>query len=271
MDLTKTFTLALEKRFLNRHNESETTNMPLNNISNQQLHQQTTPSYLSIAGPSTQEQGQSFFVSVTDIGQVLATAQSQVQTSCTVTSNENNEIEIASSTTKEVGNSHHVVAANTDQVVVFTPLPNQSSSANKQHPSSSNLDVPIEDISPVPKGHFISGQGKRKPKIRQSSLVLTSTPNMTEIKSRSEPKAPPTKRTRKVTKSLFEDNSEEELFSNNSQDEEEDCPCIYCNDLFSRSKPGENWLRCLNCSHWAHASCADIPKSTKSFICELCE
>lgn len=53
--------------------------------------------------------------------------------------------------------------------------------------------------------------------------------------------------------------------------DEEDCACIYCNDLYSRSKPGEDWLRCVQCSLWAHASCADVPRRTKRFICELCQ
>ncbi|KAK9882792.1 hypothetical protein WA026_023306 [Henosepilachna vigintioctopunctata] len=93
---------------------------------------------------------------------------------------------------------------------------------------------------------------------------------MKEIKAKNEPKAPSKKKRRKVTKTIFQEDSEEENLPNYDQDDEEDCACIYCNDLYSRSKPGEDWLRCLKCSHWAHASCADVSKRTKQFICELC-
>jgi hypothetical protein len=69
--------------------------------------------------------------------------------------------------------------------------------------SSSSLAVPIEVLSPVPKGCFISGQGKRKPKVRQSSFLLTGTPNMLDVKSKNEPKAPPTKKRKATTKNYF--------------------------------------------------------------------
>lgn len=178
------------------------------------------------------------------------------------TSNEQHTIQLQTSyfATPEVP------SVNTDQEIEEFPLPNQ------EQPSTSTLVVSIEEISPAPKGCFISGQGKRKPKARQTSLVLTSTPNMTEIKSKNKPTAPLEKSKRNVTKKIFEDDdSEEENIPFKPRDDEEDCPCIYCNDLFSRSKPKECWLRCLICSHWAHASCADVPKKTKQFICELCQ
>lgn len=133
--------------------------------------------------------------------------------------------------------------------------------------SKNSLLFPVEAISPAPQGTYISGMGKRKPKTRSSHLVLTSTPNMEEIQAKNEPKAPPEKRRRKITKVLFDDDPENADFA---ADDDDDCPCIYCNDIFSRSKPGETWLRCITCNHWAHASCADVPKNTKRFICELC-
>ncbi|KAF5272263.1 hypothetical protein FQR65_LT17478 [Abscondita terminalis] len=111
----------------------------------------------------------------------------------------------------------------------------EPSAANKEDTWSSILTVPIEEISPVPKGRFISRQGKRKPKTWQTSLVLTSTPNMEEIKLKNEPKAPPTNKKQKVTVKLFQEDSEEENVPNNFQDDDDDedeCPCIYCNDLF---------------------------------------
>ncbi|KAH9632846.1 hypothetical protein HF086_013633 [Spodoptera exigua] len=159
------------------------------------------------------------------------------------------------------------------QTIAFTqPVDNPvQSTSTSEYPSSCTLAVPLEEISPLPRGRFISGQGKRKVKARQTSLVLTSTPNMEEIKSKSKPKDPPEKRRRQITKTLFEEESEGDISPQNVEDDEEDCSCIYCNDLYSRSKPGDDWLRCMKCSLWAHAACADVPKRTKRYICEICQ
>lgn len=48
-----------------------------------------------------------------------------------------------------------------------------------------------------------------------------------------------------------------------------DAPCLYCSELFSLSKPGEQWVQCAGCKMWAHESCADISPDG-SFVCELC-
>lgn len=230
---------------------AETTNIPLEAVSSQLPHQKMTPGHISMPGPTRKQDDDSCLVSVTDVQAVETTGtQFQLQRFGAVISNENNPVEIVENNTQQAEN-----------------LP----ADNEAHSSSYVLSVPIEEISPTPKGRFISGQGKRKQKTRQTSLVLTSTPNMTDIKSKNKPKDPSQKRRRAVTRKLNNEDSEEEIFPANTLDDEEDCPCIYCNDLYSRSKPRENWLRCLSCSHWAHASCADVPSRTKRFICELCQ
>lgn len=136
------------------------------------------------------------------------------------------------------------------------------------------LQYPIESISPIPVGQYVAGQGLRKPRKRQTDLVLTSTPNMEEIKFRNCPKSsqPKEQGKRKVKKILTLDteSEEEEIPATVDDDDDEDCACIYCNDLFSRSKPKECWIKCMSCAKWAHASCADVPKKTKHYFCELC-
>ncbi|KAI4460650.1 hypothetical protein MML48_5g00008304 [Holotrichia oblita] len=59
-----------------------------------------------------------------------------------------------------------------------------------------------------------------------------------------------------VKRKLVEDDSsgEENLFR--LDDDEEDCACLYCNGLFSRSKSKEWWLRCQLCQKWCHVECA---------------
>lgn len=63
------------------------------------------------------------------------------------------------------------------------------------------------------------------------------------------------------------DDEEEDPY--HDSDNEDDCACRYCNDLFSRSKSKETWLQCQLCQKWAHADCADARK--KKFICDLCK
>lgn len=66
----------------------------------------------------------------------------------------------------------------------------------------------------MPKRLLSSGTGKRKPKTRQTTLVLTCTPNLLEINSTNGPKPHATKKeTSKATKQLFEENEEEDVFS----------------------------------------------------------
>ncbi|XP_049888124.1 uncharacterized protein LOC126382356 [Pectinophora gossypiella] len=170
--------------------------------------------------------------------------------------------------------------------------------------SSKSLEFPIEILSPPPQGQFIRGQGKRKLNPAKGNWLLTSTPNMEEVIEKNRPKDPSAKKKRQVKKVLFDDgksnsnkkstvkstvapkkrqmlkrqrqtsqtidSSSDTVDIADENEDDEDCPCIYCNDLYSRSKPGESWLRCMSCYRWAHASCADVSRKTKRFICELC-
>ncbi|CAH0701312.1 unnamed protein product [Spodoptera exigua] len=115
------------------------------------------------------------------------------------------------------------------QTIALTqPVDNQlQSTSTSEYPSSCDLAVPLEEISPLSKRRFISRQWKRTVKARQTSLVLTSTPNMEKIKSKSKPKDPPEKRRRQITKTLFEEESEGDISPQNVEDDEEDCLCIY--------------------------------------------
>ncbi|KAG5894115.1 hypothetical protein JTB14_004053 [Gonioctena quinquepunctata] len=92
---------------------------------------------------------------------------------------------------------------------------------------------------------------RKKPFTKPTVLLLTSTLNMEEAKAKSAPTPDPKKKTKKVTKSLnFSSSSEEDFMSlqtNTANDEYEDYPYIYCNDLFSRSKPKEVWLKFMSC------------------------
>lgn len=143
---------------------------------------------------------------------------------------------------------------------------------NLQNPTSGiSILVTPADLSPVPVGPFVSGQGKRKPRKRQGTSVLNSTPNLEEAKEKTKPKLKiPEKRKRVVTRKVLAESESETEKEPFSADEEDDCACIYCTELYKLSKQGELWLCCCSCQKWAHADCAGVDKKIKIFVCELC-
>lgn len=130
--------------------------------------------------------------------------------------------------------------------------------------------VSVEDIVPVPKASISSK--RRTTRKRQGTTVLNSTPNLHDLKTKAEEKRMKLERSAKrkaVTKNLWTGENEQEEVEEVVEDEE-DATCIYCNGLYSQTKPGDMWLRCQACEKWAHADCADVSPRKKQYICELC-
>ncbi|CAG4975012.1 unnamed protein product [Colias eurytheme] len=164
-------------------------------------------------------------------------------------------------------------------MTVAPQLPVQTSGAAdddgvRPGPTKQLLTYPVATISPVPQGQFIRGQGKRKNKPVKEDWFLTSSPNMQEIIAKNRPKDPPAEKKRQVKRKIcnedeinisasknaqrkesgkklrasrqrrtapkYYDSSGSEDFSCEANDDDSDCACIYCNDLFSNSKPGED-------------------------------
>lgn len=66
-------------------------------------------------------------------------------------------------------------------------------------------------------------------------------------------------------------NEEEyEEYGTDVDDNESDVGCLYCNELYSRSRNKETWIQCQTCRSWCHTECAGVDKKTKQFLCELC-
>lgn len=71
----------------------------------------------------------------------------------------------------------------------------------------------------------------------------------------------------------FYDDDEEDtsqLFEKYDTESDDDASCIYCEELFSKSRPKEFWVRCQRCSKWSHTLCAGVSNKVKQFTCELC-
>ncbi|KAG5863581.1 hypothetical protein JTB14_030271 [Gonioctena quinquepunctata] len=143
--------------------------------------------------------------------------------------------------------------------------------SNPSTVKSSSSWVRPEEVSPIPRIENI----KRK---RQTtgSQALTESPILAEIKTRAETKRAAelrraANRAKKNIQSQLNENEEKENNVYIEDDDEEDGACIFCNDLYSRSKSRETWIRCRICIKWAHAECAGVGKKIKNYTCDLCQ
>lgn len=151
-----------------------------------------------------------------------------------------------------------------------------STSSDNQHATCVNVvkekrketgDIILQELSLMP---IASRSVRPKPKSTYES-ILASTPfvnKLREEKAEKRERAIRKSNTAPVKRILVESDDETEPFVND--DDDSDVPCIYCNDLFSRSKSREKWIRCQKCKEWDHADYAGVSRKTNCFICEAC-
>ena len=51
---------------------------------------------------------------------------------------------------------------------------------------------------------------------------------------------------------------------------ENDHPCFYCGEMFTKSVAYDGWIQCSLCKRWAHDLCAGVDEETDFFQCEYC-
>lgn len=173
---------------------------------------------------------------------------------------------------------------------------NQACAATSTNDDIENI---LEHLSPVPQSN-VRKTAKRKTGGYQD--VLTESPYLLSLREKEMEKILLQQRNKKRNvlkrKLVEDDSSEEERKKSQKQqrksnrnvaqkkvveyessgeedpfrvdDDELDCACLYCNDLFSRSKSREEWLQCQSCQKWSHSECAGLSKRAKNFVCELC-
>ncbi|KAL3287345.1 hypothetical protein HHI36_001819 [Cryptolaemus montrouzieri] len=113
-----------------------------------------------------------------------------------------------------------------------------SQPSTSSFPTTNSLAVPVMVIYILSSGNLVRAQDERKSKKRTMTFLLTSSPKMAELKLKRETEAKKRKRRQAVNRSLYmNDDSDEDGLDQDG--EEDDCACIYCNDLYSGSKPGE--------------------------------
>ena len=150
--------------------------------------------------------------------------------------------------------------------------------------TSALLSAPPEDIMPIPK---VQTNVKRATRKRGKTAILTSTPYKNELEESLSEKTKKVKRnltqTNKPMKTTSKEKKSKEIKNkvskekknktnmSDSDPEEEDAECLYCNEFYSKS--AEGWVACNLCHLWTHNSCAGIDSDDDEtvFACELCQ
>ncbi|XP_063219710.1 uncharacterized protein LOC134529495 [Bacillus rossius redtenbacheri] len=130
-----------------------------------------------------------------------------------------------------------------------------------------------EVVLPLPKVAPRKRKGGRK---TRKSAILTDTPEKKAIEEEFAKRGTPglikikgnVSQTRMPAKSMPKRSLKRRSAECSSSEEESECFCLVCLESFSTSKPGEEWVRCLNCQLWSHFSCA---KKFKMYICHNCQ
>jgi len=152
-----------------------------------------------------------------------------------------------------------------------TPSPKLNKKSETKSASRDNEEhIPLKKIVVIPKILQLDNKKKRK---SQGPVVLNSTPNLDEIKEKAEEKKKiEERRSQRRVKAKFDLTEElsEPQDPFGEQDDEDEAVCIYCNELYSMSKPREIWILCQVCKKWCHTECAGVSPKTKIFTCELC-
>lgn len=138
----------------------------------------------------------------------------------------------------------------------------------------SPMQVAVADISPVPSISFGDGF-QRKRKQKKSPTVLTSSSYIKELQQKHEVKREKVERTEKKKAKWNLSFGKQTLYEKDpfdfNDDDSEDCHCLYCTELYSQSKPEEQWVTCQQCKLWAHNECAGVSYKAKQFVCDVCK
>lgn len=160
---------------------------------------------------------------------------------------------------------------NQNNIEPIASVPGTSGLQKRVSPREGKVNISIEEISSMPE----TTRTVRRQRKKGSFGNLTTTPEIAKLKEevaeRNEKmlrKSARSVKKRIVIEDEEKDEENQEIFR--TADDEEDIPCIYCNELYSWSASRELWFKCTSCKKWAHAACAGLDRKTKIFVCELC-
>lgn len=147
------------------------------------------------------------------------------------------------------------------------------------------FQVTPEQIVPLP---HAERKMNAKDKRRGKTAVLTSTPYKEELETSIA--KPPIKKPKlnldetqkvgnnkgknKITNVLLtkkkEKKERKKRDSSSEEEEDNDESCIYCTELYSKSKTDDGWVMCQDCRRWAHEACAGVENDYEAYSCDFC-
>ncbi|KAL7402336.1 hypothetical protein ABVT39_013405 [Epinephelus coioides] len=117
------------------------------------------------------------------------------------------------------------------------------------------VEVPLS----IQEEETITTEVNRQCRRKRISTILTDTPEKEALKE--EKKESSLKVKRKIS-------AEKKEGGKKKKKSAEDTQCLVCEEWFSRSKQGEQWVSCSRCGMWSHVECTT---GSQSYICHHCE
>lgn len=169
-------------------------------------------------------------------------------------------------------------------LVEISPLPSAQNGSKrkrrKQTPSILTSSPFIEEIKQKNEEKLQQEQRKLDKKAAKvvKKKILIDENERQEIKQKRELKLQEEQRkldrkAREAAKTkilIDDDDSNDDALQCLVSDDEDDASCLYCNEVYSRSKSREKWIQCQTCRKWCHIECAGVSYKIKIFCCELC-
>ncbi|XP_050518182.1 uncharacterized protein LOC126892621 [Diabrotica virgifera virgifera] len=164
----------------------------------------------------------------------------------------------------------------TNVLLQISPLPQGNARKSRRRKANSYQDVlttspylqSLREQQNIKKAREVRGNKQNSVKKNVFDGTLECGDKDTQKDCRDKTTGKLRKSERSAAVKIYENKSDyEEPFND---DDDDDCACLYCNELYSLSKCQEGWLRCQMCKMWAHAECAGLSMKAKNFICELC-
>ncbi|KAG5866802.1 hypothetical protein JTB14_022128 [Gonioctena quinquepunctata] len=127
---------------------------------------------------------------------------------------------------------------------ILTDTPEKNALAEeKARKAKSNSKIKTKEVEKRVRKNKVTGKNKRNYKVASKSA------NGNENVKR---------------KLLQEDN-----YGSDSEEDTMEWYCLICCDLYSNSRPGEQWIECVMCKNWAHSKCLKS-EDVHSYVCQNC-
>ena len=166
----------------------------------------------------------------------------------------------------------HLVRVGQDAGSHYSALIQAADQSERVNPDFVNLTLHFspELVKPHPKA---APRKQRKNQTRRKAAILTDTPEkqalekesqIKELKKRKNDagcrKKASTRKRNKIKRRI-----EMEFEPDNTE-----VFCLVCQEAYSNSKPGEQWIQCMDCGNWSHFDCTGVSTNENHYICDSC-